>query len=166
MNIEVKRAFVLADWMKAAGRCRSEEEFLALFASESTRLARLTEGEFDQIIARDQSRLKRFETLEWELDSTPLGDCYVYPRMGDRAWAEGQVRDIAGKFVRQEPPSSRIWKMKLFAALFRRLPLIIVVRGKNLEIDDGSHRAIAMFLSGIKDANAYIGSPKIRPNLR
>lgn len=160
MNLDVKRSFVLADWMKSARRCKNEEEFLGLLSSESLRLANLTESEFDQIIARDVERLKRFETLTWTIGSVPLGDCYVYPRMGERAWAVGQVRDVAAKFTRMEQSSSRIWRMKLFATLFSRLPVIIVRRSAKLEIDDGSHRAIAMFLAGIKDAKAHIGVQK------
>jgi hypothetical protein len=159
MNIEVKRAFVLADWMKAARRCESGEEFLALLEIETARLAKLAELELDLIIAHDQSRLRRFETLSWRLGSVPLGDCYVYPRMGDRFWAVGKVKDVSTKFARMEPFSSRIWQMKLFAALFERLPLIIVMTGMKCEIDDGSHRAIAMFLSGKTDAKAFIGAP-------
>jgi len=50
--------------------------------------------------------------------------------------------------------------MKVFAYLFAELPLIILRKGGKLEIDDGSHRAIAMYLSGITDVQAYIGSSK------
>ncbi len=160
MHLEVKRAFVLADWMKFVSRCESEEEFLLLLRSERRRLRRLTEAETDQIVSRDDSRLDRFEKLVWELRRAPLGDCHVHPRMGKRPWAVGRVRDVSAKFMRSEPSSSRIWKMKVFAYLFAELPLIILRKGGKLEIDDGSHRAIAMYLSGITDVQAYIGSSK------
>jgi hypothetical protein len=34
VNLEVKRAFVLADWMKAASECRDENEFMSLLRTE------------------------------------------------------------------------------------------------------------------------------------
>jgi hypothetical protein len=146
--------------MKSACRCESEEEFLLLLRLEQRRLRQLTEAETDQIIIRDNSRLDRFENLGWELRTVELGDCYVYPRMDKRPWAVGRVRDVSAKFVRLEPSSSRIWRMKLFASLLTRLPLIIVTKEGKLEIDDGSHRAIAMYLSGIRHVRAYVGSFK------
>ena len=161
MNIDAKRAFVLADWMKAAHRCDSEEAFLSLLSSERLRVASLQAHELDQIIARDMSRLECFEKLAWRLDSVSLADCYVYSKMGERPWAVGTVKDVGEKFVRMEPSGSRIWRMKLFARIFSsQLPLIIVQRSERLDIDDGSHRAIAMYLSGIKKSTAYIGIKK------
>jgi hypothetical protein len=60
-----------------------------------------------------------------------------------------------------EPAGSRIWKMKFFAAIFRsELPLIVFRQDERLEIDDGSHRAIAMYLVGITKARAYVGIQK------
>ncbi len=163
MNLDVKRAFVLADWMKAASRCESGEEFLSLLDSESLRLASLPEGELDQMILPNQQRLRCFNSFAWTLGSVPLADCYVYPRMGKRLWAEGHVKDVSEKFTRLEPSSSRIWRMKLFASLYNRLPLIVMREGAKLKIDDGSHRAIAMYLSGTTDAKAYIGVPLNAP---
>lgn len=157
MNLEAKRAFVLADWMKSACRCRNEDEFLVLLDDESKRLLITSEKELDQIIARDRSRLNRLDTFVWRLETVSLADCYVYPRMGERTWAVGRVAEIAKKFTAQEPLSSRIWHMKMFASLIARLPLIIVKKESKYEIDDGSHRAIAMFLAGLREANAYVG---------
>ena len=158
MRVEAKRAFVLADWMKSATRCEGEQEFLLLLQTEQIRARNLSEGEMDQIIKRDESRLERFETLTWELRTVRLGDCHVYPRMGKRAWAEGKVSDVSAKFMRLEPSTSRIWKMKLFAHLFASLPMILLQRDEKVEIDDGSHRAVAIYLSGIRDVQAYVGT--------
>jgi len=158
MRLEVKRGFVLADWMKSASRCESEKEFLLLLQAGQTRVRELTESEMDQIIQRDKSRLNRFQELAWKLRTVRLGDCYVYPSMGKRAWAVGQVSDVSEMFTRLEPFSSRIWKMKLFASLFTNLPLILLNAHEKLNIDDGSHRAIAMYLSGIRDVQAYVGT--------
>ena len=68
MNLDVKHAFVLADWMKAAERCHSERELYLLLASERSRVQALKEPELDQIIGKDPHRLKRFEEWEWTLD--------------------------------------------------------------------------------------------------
>jgi len=160
MNLEVKRAFVLADWMKSAHRAESEEDFLRLLSSESARLVRLTEREIDQIIARDEKRLERFEILSWTLGKVSLKGCFVYPHMGERAWAVGKVDEVAPKFIRLESFSSRIWKMKLFARLFCKLPLIVLKSDGQLKIDDGSHRAVVMFLAGLKSAPAFVGIQK------
>src|SRR6266540_6874244 len=130
MRLDVKRAFVLADWMKSASRCESEEEFLLLLRAEQRRVRELTEVEMDQIIQRDKSRLQRFQEVTWELRTVRLGDCYVYPGMGERPWAMGQVRDVAPMFTRLEPSSGRIWKMKLFARSFTNLPLILLQTDK------------------------------------
>lgn len=163
MNIEVKRIFVLADWMKAAERCDSEEDFRSLLSSEEIRVAGLLESELDQVISRSESRLKRFEELDWTLDEITLADCAVWDRMGDRPWAVGTVREVADKFLRMEPSGSRVWRMKLFASIFSsQLPLIIVHLSGKFAIDDGSHRAIAMRLAGIKKAKAYVGAEKKR----
>jgi hypothetical protein len=161
MNLDAKRAFVLADWMKIAHRCESEEEFLSLLGSEESRIARLQASELDQIIARDKLRLDRFNDLYWVLEDVELKDCCVYPRMGQREWAVGNVVQVAERFVRMEPIESRVWKMKLFASIFsQRLPLIVLKNQGKQDIDDGSHRAIATQLSGINTVKAYIGTHK------
>jgi hypothetical protein len=163
MNIEVKRAFVLADWMKSAKRCRSKEEFCAMLWVETARVEKLSEHGLDEIIVRDQLRLDRFEKLPWRLDIVSISECLVYPRMGERLWAVGTVKEVAERFLHLEPIGSRIWKMKLFAEIFSsNLPLIIIERAGRFDIDDGSHRAVAMQLSGIMKTNAYVGLERKR----
>jgi hypothetical protein len=159
VRLKVKRAFVLADWMKSASRCDSEEEFLLLLRAEQTRVEELSESQMDQIIKRDESRLERFQTCTWAFRTVGLGDCHVYSGMGKRSWAVGRASEVSTAFTRLEPSSSRIWKMKLFAPVFSHLPLILLQIDKEFTIDDGSHRAIAMYLAGIRDAQAYIGVP-------
>jgi hypothetical protein len=158
MNIEMKRSFVLADWMKAAKRCKSEEEFRILLVSEKSRVSLLCERELDQIIGRDESRLERFEHSNWKLEDVAVSDCIVWPEMGGRPWAVGSVREVADRFLRMEAAGRRVWRMKLFAGFFAsEIPLIMFRRNGRLEIDDGSHRAVAMHLAGIARAKAYIG---------
>lgn len=163
MSIEVKRAFVLADWMKAAEWCESEEEFRTFLASEKSRVFALRESELDQIIEGDESRLKRLEEPGWTFEEVEVADCFVWERMGGRPWAIGTVREVGDRFLRMEPTGSRIWKMKFFAPIFSsQLPLIIFCRDGRLAIDDGSHRAVAMYLAGIGKAKAYVGIQKRR----
>ena len=157
MRLEAKRAFVLADWMKSASRCESEEEFLVLLYSEQKRVAALAEAQIDQVLARHEPRLIRFQTRRWELGNVALSECYVWPEMGKRPWAVGRVSEVAAAFRELESTTSRIWKMKLFARMFTHLPLIILQTEQRLDIDDGSHRAVAMYLREIQDAPAYIG---------
>lgn len=160
MRLEAKRAFVLADWMKSASRCERQEEFFALLRAEQTRVSELREAELNQIIQRDEDRLSHFQTLVWELRTVQLGECHVYPQMGKRAWAVGSVSEVAPLFKRLEPALSRIWRMKLFAACFTELPLIALQKSDKLSLNDGSHRAIAMYLAGIRDVQAFVGTRK------
>lgn len=165
MNIEVKRAFVLADWMKAAHRCEGEEEFRMLLAQEDNRVLTLLEPELDQIIGGYPPRLERFEQYKWTVEDIVIADCFVWNQMGSRPWAVGSVREVGEKFLRMEPTGSRIWKMKLFAGIFSsQLPMIIVRQNGRSEIDDGSHRAIAMHLFGIQRAKAFVGVLNKRTN--
>ncbi len=162
MNVDVKRAFVLAEWMKAAERCDSEREFYVLLVSQQRRIDALSEPELDQIISKDHGRLERIEEWEWKLDERfELAGCRVYERMGGRPWAVGTVREVADMFQRMEPLGSRVWRMKSFAVYFEReLPLIVLDQDGVLRLDDGSHRAVAMYLSGVKQAKAHIGAAK------
>jgi len=84
--------------------------------------------------------------------------------MGSRPWAIGTVGEVGDKFLRMEPAGSRISKMKSFAGIFgSQLPLIISCRHGKLTIDDGSHRAVAMYLVRIKKEKAYVGFRKKEP---
>ena len=158
LRIDAKRAFVLADRMKR-GPFEHIEVLLSVFASEKSRVQQLSEAELDGIIARNSDRLEKYDRAIWKFDHVALTQCTVYPRMGERAWAEGRVHEVAEKFKRLEPLTSRIWSMKLFASLFSiELPIVILSEGSILRIDDGSHRAVAMHLSGIQRAAAWIGT--------
>ena len=158
MSVEAKRSFVLAERLKAASACENEHEFLSLLQTEQARVRDLGETELDQIISeRDKSRRGRFNALSWELRTVALSDCHVYPTMGGRPWAIGRVDEVSAMFTRLEPSCSRIWKMKLFASVFSHLPLIVLQESQTLTFDDGSHRAFAMYLAGVRDVQAYVG---------
>jgi hypothetical protein len=78
--------------------------------------------------------------------------------MGGREWAQGSVYEVAERFRKMEPLTSRIWSMKLFSVVFQtELPILILQTDSGRCIDDGSHRAIAMALSGLDTASAWIG---------
>jgi hypothetical protein len=159
--MEVKRAFVLADWLKSAERCTTEEEFLRLIESERTRVGALSESELDQIVGVDPERLKRFSEFDWDERKVILRDCFVWDKMGGRPWATGTVESVASKFLRMESQGSRVWRMKLFARLFEaEIPLIVRQSQRGLEIEDGSHRAIAMYLVGVTEVIAIVGKSR------
>jgi hypothetical protein len=154
---DAKRAFVLANRMKA-GPFDSVELFQTILAAEGTRVQHLSEVELDAIIARDSVRLTKYNRAVWNLASVQLSRCNVYRHMGDRVWAEGRVHEVAERFKRLEPLTSRIWSMKQFAKLFSEdLPIVILNESNVFTIDDGSHRAVAMYLNRVGQAIAWIG---------
>lgn len=128
-----KEAYVVADTLKTAP-FHSHEAFLASLEN-----------------------VERSVAL-W-LDCIDLDRCVVWRHMGDRPWAEGFVISVAELFRCYEPQQSRIWGMETFSELFSsRLPLIVsVLSPTTFMIDDGSHRAIAMALAGVRSALAWIG---------
>jgi hypothetical protein len=157
-RVEAKRAFVLNDYLKA-GPFDNIELFLIVLASEKSRLQQLTETELDCIIARDRHRLENYNRATWALERVKLGTCLVYPRMGQRAWAQGTVSDVVEKFKKFEPLTSRIWVMKQFRSVFEvHLPILVLRENAKFQIDDGSHRAIAMALGGVEYAMSWIGT--------
>lgn len=160
MKLDVKRSFVLADWMKSARSRKNVREFDALLVAEKLRVQALSETELDQIIVKDEGRLKRFNKYQWKLDEHfDLTTCRVYDRMGNRPWAIGTVHEVAGIFHRMEPTGSRVWRMMSFVEFFSSsLPLIVVENNGSLQIDDGSHRAVAMYLAGMTQTSAYVGT--------
>jgi hypothetical protein len=157
IRTEAKRAFVLADRLKS-GPFDSLEVFQAVLAAEKSRVAQLSDGELDSIIARDPRRLQEYNKATWNIERIMLGACFVYPKMGGREWARGSVCDVAEQFKRLEPLVSRIWMMKHFSGVFEaELPIMVFTKSSNYHIDDGSHRAIAMWLCRIERIAAWVG---------
>lgn len=155
--INAKRAFVLADKLKR-GPFDTREAFLDSMKRLSEEIASLDASDIDSLVGRDQRRLNHYNQANWAFEGLDLNTCHVWPRMGNRVWAEGCVFDVAQKFKTQEPQASRIWDMRQFADIFsERLPIIVLNTTTGLRIDDGSHRAIAMALAGITRVSAWIG---------
>jgi hypothetical protein len=154
-----KEAFVVADILKA-GPFHSSEAFLTSIENSQREVASWTDSEIDSFIARDNPhRLDNYTRAQWKPDTVELDKCTVWAHMGRREWAEGSVTTVAELFRRREPQQSRIWDMQKFGEIFSsRLAIIVFPVGpSSIMIDDGSHRAVAMALAGVKSAFAWIG---------
>ena len=154
---DAKRMFVLADRLKG-GPFDTMEHFLAAFERYSVKVAALTTAEIDSLVGVDAQRLCDYNRADWRFDTLDLGECCVWPRMGNRTWAQGRVTEVAKLFETHEPKDSRVWSMKQFADIYSlRLPVIVLKTRSETRIDDGSHRAIAMALTGIRKVSAWVG---------
>jgi hypothetical protein len=154
----VKEAFVVADTLKA-GPFHSPEALLASIEKSQREVTSWTDNQIDAFIAQDNpNRLRDYDHAHWKLDRVDLERCIVWRSMGDRPWAEGGVMTVADLFKCHESRQSRIWDMQKFGDIFSsRLPIIVFPVGARVMIDDGSHRAVAMALAGVKSAVAWIG---------
>jgi len=161
---EAKRAFVLADRLKV-GPFDCLESLKRSWTVERSKVQQLFDADLDRIIAPDPKRLGEYDRASWKLDRIMLAQCFVYPKMGERPWAEGTVENVAEEFKTKEPPDSRIWKMMPFSSFFEAQLHILVLKEKShCRIDDGCHRAIAMSLSGIKQITAWVGNLMTGPS--
>jgi hypothetical protein len=159
-RIAAMRAFVLSDRMKR-GPFDNVELFAIVLSAEKQRVQALSEVDLRSIIDRDHERLENYCSAAWRFEVVELANCSVYPQMGERAWATGNVPEVVEKFERLEPLTSRIWSMKCYVEFFKSsdwLPILILQRGSELKIDDGSHRAVALRLSNIQKTGAWIGT--------
>lgn len=154
---DAKRTFVLADKLKK-GPFDSRQSFLDALEQCSQEVLALSTGEVDTFVGGHQPRLQDYNHATWRFVAFDLRRCVVWPRMGGRSWAVGAPVDVAELFKGREPTDSRIWNMKQFADVFAaRLPVIILDRGTEVRIDDGSHRAVAMTLAGLTQVSAWVG---------
>jgi hypothetical protein len=155
---DAKRTFVLANTLKN-GPFDSREAFLTSFEKCSAEVAKLSDGVVDSLIGKYPPRLLDYNRAAWRFDILDLSECCVWPHMGARPWAQGRVTNVAELFKKHEPPDSRVWDMKQFADIFSsRLPVIALKRPTGIRIDDGSHRAVAMALTGMRRVSAWIGT--------
>jgi hypothetical protein len=154
-----KEAFVVADTLKG-GTFHSREAFLTSLENVEREVTSWPDNQIDSFIAADNPwRLDNYTRAQWSLDHVDLERCTVWRHLGGRKWAEGSVTSVAELFRHHEPQQSRIWDMQKFGDIFSsRLPIIVFPVGSSVMIDDGSHRAVAMALAGLKSAAAWIGS--------
>jgi hypothetical protein len=153
---EIKEAFVLADRMKN-GPFNELGKFQENLQSQREQVQSLTVIQLDEKIARDSIRIKQYNSASWFRCRIKLADCLVWPRMGGRQWAEGTVEKVAIEFRRRKELEDKIWKMVAFANFFESALPIIVLQNQSIKIDDGSHRAVAMALANLSEAEAYLG---------
>jgi hypothetical protein len=160
----VKDACVLADMMKA-GPFDSQEGFMASLQRFRTQIRAFSDAQIDAKIHLD--RRQRFDIATWKLEKIALPNCCVWPQMGSKVWATGSVHDVAAQFKALVPPDKQIACMLRFTHLYEsHLPIIVIKTNSRLEIDDGSHRAIAMAINGIETVTAWVGQvPGMRGGL-
>lgn len=153
---QVKEAFFLAERMKN-GPYEMPALELAI-ARVKAEIAALSDSELDSQI-KDPKRLQQINEAKWYFGKVQIARCRVWPGMGKRPWATGDVPGVGVRCVKHSDPSDRLWKMAERAKTLKQLPLIVHSRiePRQYRIDDGCHRAVALFLAGIKEAEAYIG---------
>jgi hypothetical protein len=152
----VARSFLLAETLRKAPPDR--DSFRALLEEERKKIAALSIKDlFAQI---DADRRKRFEMGQWVFTIINLERCAVWPGMGGEAWAKGPVHKISGLFPSKAMPGNKTRAMReRILEIYAEFPLILIRTRSDhsrMRIEDGSHRAIAYFLAGFKQAFAYV----------
>ena len=117
-----------------------------------------------------RTREALYDSCKWSLQFVPVEKLYIaWPMgMGFRKWARGWAVNVAVRFLlyRDDP----IWKFSdaildiphgcMGQIMDGAYPIIVIKRGKRLEIDDGCHRAIAKIMANAKTIQAYVGIPR------
>ena len=152
----VARSFLLSEALKSAPPDR--DAFRAALEAERKRLAPMTGKElFAQI---EPDRRKRIETGQWVFSVVNLERCAVWPGMGGEEWARGPVHKISGLFPSRAMPGNRARAIReRILEVFSEFPLILIRTRSDhsrYRIEDGSHRAIAYYLAGFRQAFAYV----------
>lgn len=152
----VARAFLLAEELKRAPADR--DAFRMALETERKKLAALSGQDLFKLIEAD--RRKRIELGSWVFAIINLERCAVWPGMGGEEWARGPVAKIAGQFPSKAQPGNRARAIReRIPEVFAEFPLIgIRTRSDHARyrIEDGSHRAVAYYLAGFRQAFAYI----------
>lgn len=157
MRLEVKKSFLLAEALRPMRDIPFRQEWQESFEQKRGEYGEMEERCLDLHI-EDKERLKRYNKAVWEfVPALDLSLCRVWPEMGQRSWADGLVPDVALKFKEKVSTSDRIWLMGDYTDLFVQLPLIVFKEGSFFNLDDGSHRAVATYLTGKKCLPAYLG---------
>ena len=152
----VARSFLLAEALRKAPPDR--DAFRALLEEQRKKIAGLSIKElFAQI---DSDRRKRFEMGQWVFTIVNLDRCAVWPGMGGEDWARGpSARSPASSPRRPCPGAGRAVIRERILEVYSEFPLILIRTRSDhsrYRIEDGSHRAIAYYLAGMKQAFAFV----------
>jgi hypothetical protein len=153
---EIKEAFVLADRMKA-GPFDELQKFRENLQFHKEQVSWLSDAQLDEHIAKDSVRIKRYNLASWIRCWVKLASCSVWQEMGGRQWAKGTVEKVATELRHRKEPGDRIWGMVPYANFFVSELPIIVLQNQTIKIDDGSHRAVAMWLANFSEAEVFLG---------
>jgi hypothetical protein len=161
----VARAFLLAEALKKAPPDR--DAFRTMLEEERKKIAALSFKDlFGQI---DADRRKRLETGQWVFTVVSLERCAVWPGMGGEEWARGPVHKISGLFPSKAMAGSKTRVIReRIQEVFAEFPLIAIRTRSDhsrLRLEDGSHRAIAYYLAGFRQAFAYVARVPSANNL-
>jgi hypothetical protein len=155
--VTVMRHFLLCNAMQA-GPFSPESDALVAIAAKRAHISAMSDAEV-VAAAENPHRRSYYLKAQWNLVDVDLRNCYVWKEMGGRPWATGTVDSLLPIYRQQEPKNSRIWAMVPHAGLFADHLRIVIIREKGmLNIDDGSHRAMAMALGGLSSAHAFVGN--------
>jgi hypothetical protein len=161
----VARAFLLAEALKKAPPDR--DSFRAALEEERKRLAAMNFKELFGLI--DADRRKRIETGQWVFTVISLERCAVWPGMGGEDWARGPVHKISGLFPSKAMAGNRTRAIReRIQEIFAEFPLIAIRTRSDhsrFRLEDGSHRAIAYYLAGFRQAFAYVARVPSANNL-
>jgi hypothetical protein len=162
----VKECFLLANALKTGPF--DPDSYRANAASERRRLAGSSDLHIELGIT-DLKRRSRYNNGTWLLTVVDLESCSVWPRMGERNWATGPVRQVAERLKTRGDVTDKLWDMtKFIRQPFSEVPVIVFERRSNprqFRIDDGCHRAIAYYLAGFRQAFALVGKVDGKYNL-
>lgn len=149
------KLFFLADLMKAGPF--DDNGFREALAHCRVELAGLSS---EALIGKhgDANRKRFYEQAKWRRETIDVRNCVVYPGFGERpkSWTSGYVREVAARIEAQA--DVKLQAMAAIPNLLRQLPLIAHVKRGLLTFDHGNHRAVALAMAGIFEAEALIAT--------
>lgn len=164
---DVAASFLLADQMK-----KGPFDHVKFLERLATIRSGLDATSCEELTAKveDSARRKRYLHGDWKLAIVDLDQCHVWPSFGGRAWAKGTVKSVCQDFERRANRQDKVFKIIRSIELPLALLPLIVIRfnddDRSFRIDDGSHRAVAYYIAGFRQALAYVGSVPAKYNLK
>jgi hypothetical protein len=162
----VAEYFALANRMKIfVSNGISVYEFNSILEHERNILSSQT---FEELVG-DPDRRVRFAHSIWTRHHINLDLCWVWPEVGGDKKASGNVPEVAK--ILSGNLSPKLLEMTRKPLLYRKkLPLIVFLWPPGIhnyertrkfaiqyDIDDGSHRAVALWLANYRSADAFVG---------